>query len=1142
MKTPIGSGVKNRGKNSFSVGKNGVTGMIAELGTIDNPIIEKAKYAGVEVFECYTKKPKGQLVMRRVRDDWINITQIFKLAKFSKAKRTRILETESKNIRHEKIQGGYGRFQGTWIALEDAKYIIEKYQLQNPVATKLVSFVEDPNNPIPLREKLHALKKQMKLNALEASNGYDKIITSSSSLSSSSYDKKNPASSINGVNEEVNGVPKSSSLETPLKFQQHLANSAEGNFGTNSNNKKRSIAQDQLQPHNENDDTESDRTITMECTTEERSTVASPYKRTKSNSQSPSKDKDNLHTQNGKFSKNSMSQQNGVNGTNGTTKPLQFFPYPTSNMKRFHQTPVINKKTLSRNASTSTKKWMETPHGITHSELKAANQSHILDSNTMNPSINSPLMTYQSRVTNITRNPDGGITSTPFVHPISTADYQHLLLKFLSSSNSAASQEEIVFPKELYFPPPDFNPNFILDGEGNSTLHWAVSMGNLPLVQFLLTNLKADPLVCNAKGFNCITKACFYNNCYKNQVFVDMLLCLAQCLISPDKNGRLPLHYLMELSVNMAKEQEVISYYLDCVLQVVSIPFPQSEISANGIHSTHTDLADPLKTNINNEGRNGKRKRHPSPSLDEKDHVGNGLDKSHNSHMMLNLLPTVLNYQDELGNTPLHVAALNMNFDLCSKLIAMGGSQDLLNYENCSVSDILHKAQFLLSSETTGPHSAPQPRFPKSSMQNGTEFYLNKNHHSKDLGQHPKIEFPEFNVNEYQNPQLNNVTTSDFANEKFPIVYPSNGSNHKNDKLSFSNKVATKNVYELKNKVPNSKVSALEKHEIGATGGTQDNILSGSNIVPSLSSVDEQLLGKSHHHNELSEALESGDFSAYGTHVISPDPNGNLMGNDSSNLQSLQRYPHHEMSFISKEEAQEDKQLLPPSTPSKPNGMGSANSALYSGGNMSVQSNAMFTKVHKLNNMVINFTNQLDEVYFRRQENKLTFRRNLEEAEQKLQVYKDHARAFEKHRSEIAEQEKRLLAKQKELERFKLKYFNSIEKSQGLRFATAFVNMGDHLPEKALDEPTTKEFEQKQKRITYSIKISLAQLKRNKKIAKICSTKALSNNEKIFKYRKLIGKSVKNIDSKLDGIEKDLRKTEEISTVSFSLPQPKESG
>ncbi|KAL6940328.1 hypothetical protein ACO0QE_004227 [Hanseniaspora vineae] len=1119
MKTPIGSGAKTRGKSSFSVSKNGMT---AELGTIDNPIIEKAKYAGVEVFECYTKKPKGQLVMRRVRDDWINITQIFKLAKFSKAKRTRILESESKNIRHEKIQGGYGRFQGTWIALEDAKYIIEKYQLQNPVATKLVSFVEDPNNPIPLREKLHALKKQMKLNALEASNGYDKIVTSSS------YEKKNSASNINGAYNREDGVPKSLSLETPLRFQQPMANSAEAHSNLNSNSKKRSIPQDHLQPHNENDDTESDRTITMECTTEERSTVASPYKRSKSNSQSPSKERENLHIQNGKLLKSSASKQNNSNGTNATTKPLQFFPYPTSNMKRFHQTPVVNKKAQPKNASTSTKKWMETPHGITHTELKAGNHSHILNSSTVNPSINSPLMTYQSRVTNITRDPDGGITSTPFVHPISVADYQHLLLNFLSSSNNASPQEEIVFPKELYFPPPDFNPNFILDGEGNSTLHWAVSMGNLSLVQFLLTNLKADPLVCNAKGFNCITKACFYNNCYKNQVFVDMLLCLAQCLISPDKNGRLPLHYLMELSVNMSKEQEVVSYYLDCALQVVSIPFPQSEISTNRFHSTRTNLAGPVTTKP---GKDGKRKRQPSPSLNEKDNGGSGLDNTQNSHMMLNLLPTVLNYQDELGNTPLHVAALNMNFDLCSKLIAMGGNQDLLNFENSSVRDILHKAQFLLSNESTGPHSVPKSHFSKSPMQNSTEFYSSKHDHSTDLGQHPKIEFPEFNANEYQSSQLNNVTTGDFASGKFPSVYVSNGSNHRNDKLSFSNEMAPTNGYELKNKLGDPKVSVLEKH---------GNTYSGSNNVAYLDSVDEQLLGKSHH-NELDGAADTGDLSTFGTHIVSPGLSGNAKENDSSNLAGFQRYPHHEISLISKEEEKEDKQLLPPSTPSKPTGMGATNNALYTGGGMSVQSNAMFTNVHKLNNMVTNFTNQLDEVYFRRQENRLASKKKLEEAEQKLQVYRQHARAFDNHRSEIAEQKTRLLAKRKELERFKLKYFNSIEKTQGLHFATAFVNMGDHLSDKPLSAQPTEKLEQKRQLITYSIKLSLAQLKRNKKIAEICTNKALLKNEKIFKYRKLIGKSVQNIDSKLDGIEKDLRKTEQISTVSFSMSQTKEN-
>lgn len=50
--------------------------------------------------------------MRRRSDDWINATHILKVAGFDKPARTRILEREVQKGVHEKVQGGYGKYQG----------------------------------------------------------------------------------------------------------------------------------------------------------------------------------------------------------------------------------------------------------------------------------------------------------------------------------------------------------------------------------------------------------------------------------------------------------------------------------------------------------------------------------------------------------------------------------------------------------------------------------------------------------------------------------------------------------------------------------------------------------------------------------------------------------------------------------------------------------------------------------------------------------------------------------------------------------------------------------------------------------------------------------------------------------------------
>lgn len=62
--------------------------------------------------------------MRRRSDDWINATHILKIAGFDKPARTRILEREVQKGVHEKIQGGYGKYQGTGITTASSTYML----------------------------------------------------------------------------------------------------------------------------------------------------------------------------------------------------------------------------------------------------------------------------------------------------------------------------------------------------------------------------------------------------------------------------------------------------------------------------------------------------------------------------------------------------------------------------------------------------------------------------------------------------------------------------------------------------------------------------------------------------------------------------------------------------------------------------------------------------------------------------------------------------------------------------------------------------------------------------------------------------------------------------------------------------------
>ena len=87
----------------------------------------KAVYSNVSVYEM---EVLGVAVMRRRIDSWLNATQILKVAGIDKGKRTKVLEKEILTGEHEKVQGGYGRYQGTWINYKRGVEFCQQYGVE----------------------------------------------------------------------------------------------------------------------------------------------------------------------------------------------------------------------------------------------------------------------------------------------------------------------------------------------------------------------------------------------------------------------------------------------------------------------------------------------------------------------------------------------------------------------------------------------------------------------------------------------------------------------------------------------------------------------------------------------------------------------------------------------------------------------------------------------------------------------------------------------------------------------------------------------------------------------------------------------------------------------------------------------------
>ncbi|KAI0133986.1 ANK-repeat protein MBP1 [Xylariales sp. AK1849] len=112
------------------------------------PGIYGATYSGIPVYEFQFGADLKEHVMRRRQDDWINATHILKAAGFDKPARTRILEREVQKDVHEKIQGGYGKYQGTWIPLESGEQLARRnntYDRLRPI----FEFVPGDQSPPP---------------------------------------------------------------------------------------------------------------------------------------------------------------------------------------------------------------------------------------------------------------------------------------------------------------------------------------------------------------------------------------------------------------------------------------------------------------------------------------------------------------------------------------------------------------------------------------------------------------------------------------------------------------------------------------------------------------------------------------------------------------------------------------------------------------------------------------------------------------------------------------------------------------------------------------------------------------------------------------------------------------------------------
>ncbi|KAK9454540.1 hypothetical protein V1511DRAFT_460546 [Dipodascopsis uninucleata] len=162
--------------------------------------IYTAVYSGVSVYEMMVN---GVAVMRRRSDSYLNATQILKVGGVDKGRRTKILEKEIHTGEHEKVQGGYGKYQGTWVPFERGREFCKQYGVDEFLEPLLEFDPSAPNSEqTPTKEQAMAARRKQIYASASAQN----------SVASKGNASFNAASSFGG------GMGSFHSASTPSAF------------------------------------------------------------------------------------------------------------------------------------------------------------------------------------------------------------------------------------------------------------------------------------------------------------------------------------------------------------------------------------------------------------------------------------------------------------------------------------------------------------------------------------------------------------------------------------------------------------------------------------------------------------------------------------------------------------------------------------------------------------------------------------------------------------------------------------------------------------------------------------------------------------------------------------------------------------
>ncbi|OBA23474.1 hypothetical protein METBIDRAFT_35231 [Metschnikowia bicuspidata var. bicuspidata NRRL YB-4993] len=595
--------------------------------------IYSATYSNVPVFEFVT--PEGP-IMRRKLDSWINATHILKIAKFPKARRTRILEKDIQTGIHDKVQGGYGKYQGTYVPLDIGTELARNfgvYELLQPIFDFV--YVEGRlETPPPAPKHNHAsalniarrqmqqqqkLKRETQAHSSESPASHKRM-----KLETNAHDAGRPT-----AQDKPRRVALSARENPPPLAESHTRDS--------------SFSVSRLPPLLRQD-TERDALLIMASNMNVRQ---ADLEVSHSDDETPAR----------------------IRGSVSKHDPF--------NVRESDDDEFMSGKELFGS--------------------RAFVLSHNLHGRTMPSLTGSPERAHQLLSLNgsVGRAHGVGLPGQSYLkntaEDAESAKYFDTLLEYLMEDSSLASPSggckpgSFELPEKILHPPQPLlkiNINRPVDEDGNTVFHWACSMANMGIIEFLLSIFPnfIDSGVTNYNGETPLMFLVQFRNSYQLNNFPVILDMLFDSFLSVDKLGRTVLHHIA-LACDLSKfdnsqrnepdlgfkarKERFVSYYFEIIFSKI-VGFPDYQL----LH--------------------GDEKR----SLEEKKE----------------LIFKFVNHQDNNGNTAFHIVAHNMSKKCIKTFICFHKFIDLSlrNHVNYSVEDYLASHNYLLRLESDNG-SVPHP-------------------------------------------------------------------------------------------------------------------------------------------------------------------------------------------------------------------------------------------------------------------------------------------------------------------------------------------------------------------------------------------------------------------------------------------------